>query len=94
MIVAKVIRRFIRETGKCGYIVEHDFLMSLYMADRVIVFEGKPGVECTANEPCNVSYGMNKFLSFIGITFRRDGTTEDGNGRPRVNKPGSAKDKD
>ena len=94
MIVAKVIRRFIRSTGTCGYIVEHDFLMSLYMADRVIVFEGKPGVECTANVPQSVSSGMNKFLSFIGVTFRKEGSLTGGSGRPRVNKPGSAKDKD
>ena len=90
LIVARVIKRFIRGSGKCGYIVEHDFLMSLYLADRVIVFEGVPGVECAANEPCGLSSGMNKFLSFIGVTFRRDPDSL----RPRVNKPGSAKDKD
>lgn len=33
---------------------------------------------------------MNCFLKFIGVTFRRDRETL----RPRVNKPGSAKDKD
>lgn len=90
LIVARVIKRHIRATGKCGYIVEHDFLMSLYLADRVIVFEGEPGKECTANEPTTLQSGMNKFLSFIGVTFRRDPESL----RPRVNKPGSAKDKD
>lgn len=64
--------------------------MSLYLADRVIVFEGEPGKECTANEPTSLQAGMNKFLSFIGVTFRRDPESL----RPRVNKPGSAKDKD
>jgi len=33
---------------------------------------------------------MNEFLSELGITFRRDERTK----RPRVNKPGSQKDKE
>lgn len=90
LVVAKVIKRHILSTNRCGYIVEHDFLMTLYLADQVIVFEGQPGVECTANEPESLSSGMNRFLSFVGVTFRRDAQTL----RPRVNKPGSAKDKD
>jgi len=31
---------------------------------------------------------MNKFLKILGITFRRDKTTQ----RPRINKPGSRLD--
>lgn len=64
--------------------------MSLYLADRVIVFSGEPGVCCFANKPSTLQEGMNCFLKFIGVTFRRDRETL----RPRVNKPGSAKDKD
>ena len=77
-------------TGKCGYIVEHDFLMTLYLADRVIVFTGEPGKRCFAGKPVSLNEGMNHFLSLIGVTFRRDPV----NYRPRVNKPDSAKDKD
>ena len=77
-------------TSKCGYIVEHDFLMSLYLADKVILFKGIPGKETEAMAPCQLNDGMNQFLKTIGVTFRRDPE----NFRPRVNKPNSAKDKD
>jgi len=48
----------------------------------VIVFEGTPGTDCKANAPQNMISGMNKFLSMIGVTFRRDPS----NFRPRINK--------
>ncbi|KAH0575047.1 RNase L inhibitor [Spironucleus salmonicida] len=90
LIVAKVIKRFILSCAKCCYIVEHDFLMSLYLADRVIVFQGEPGVDCTANAPVSLVDGMNQFLKVVGVTFRRDAESL----RPRVNKLNSSKDKD
>lgn len=33
--------------------------MSLYLADRVVVFEGEPGKNCTANPSCKLNDGMN-----------------------------------
>ena len=75
---------------KCGFIVEHDFIMASYLADRVVVFDGEPGVECMANSPEGVVTGMNKFLKSLGISFRRDPT----NYRPRINKLDSVKDKE
>lgn len=90
LLMAKVIKRYVLSAGKCAYIVEHDFLMSMYLADRVVVFDGTPGVECTARAPCGKGAGMNAFLKSIQVTFRRDKETK----RPRVNKPNSAKDKD
>lgn len=35
--------RFILHAKKTAFIVEHDFIMATYLADRVIVFEGEPG---------------------------------------------------
>jgi ATP-binding cassette subfamily E protein 1 len=64
--------------------------MSTYLADQVIVYEGEPGVKCVANSPQNLLDGMNKFLSMLEITFRRDPT----NFRPRVNKFLSVLDKE
>jgi len=87
---AKVIKRFILHAKKTGFVVEHDFIMATYLADRVIVFEGIPSVDTVANSPQTLLSGMNKFLMSLEITFRRDPT----NFRPRINKLASVKDAD
>jgi len=88
LVCAKVIKRFILHAKKTGFIVEHDFIMATYLADRVIVFEGSPSVETKANTPQSLLGGMNKFLEQLNITFRRDPN----NFRPRINKLNSVKD--
>ncbi|CAN6272311.1 unnamed protein product [Urochloa humidicola] len=88
LLAAKVIKRFILHGKKTAFIVEHDFIMATYLADKVIVFEGKPSVDCTANVPEPLASGMNRFLSHLDVTFRTDPTTY----RPRINKLGSTKD--
>ncbi|XP_067949231.1 ATP-binding cassette sub-family E member 1-like [Watersipora subatra] len=87
---AKVIRRFILHAKKTAFIVEHDFIMATYMADRVVVFEGIPSIDTKCNEPQTLLNGMNKFLRSLNITFRRDKD----NYRPRINKLDSVKDSD
>ena len=64
--------------------------MATYLADRVVVYEGRPGIECTATAPRGLLVGMNAFLETLGITFRRDPT----NYRPRINKMNSVKDRE
>ena len=86
--VGKVIKRFIMHSRKSAFVVEHDFIMATYLADRVIYYNGTPSVECTAHSPESLLSGMNKFLKQINTTFRRDPT----NYRPRINKLDSAKD--
>jgi len=88
IIASKVIKRFILHAGKSGFVVEHDFIMGTYLADRVIVYEGIPGVSCVATAPQSLLSGMNQFLQSLEITFRRDPT----NFRPRINKLNSVKD--
>jgi len=90
IIAAKVIKRFILHAKKTAFIVEHDFIMATYLADRVIVYEGNPSIDCTAGSPQSVVTGMNKFLEQLEITFRRDPT----NFRPRINKMDSQMDKE
>lgn len=85
---AKVIKRFIMHAKKTAFIVEHDFIMATYLADRVVVFEGTPGVSAVATSPQNMVSGMNQFLKALNITFRRDSR----NCRPRINKLNSVKD--
>lgn len=88
LVAAKVIKRFILHAKKTGFVVEHDFIMATYLADRVIVFEGTPSVDTKACTPQSLLTGMNKFLKQLEITFRRDPT----NFRPRINKMNSVKD--
>jgi len=87
---AKVIKRFILHAKKTGFVVEHDFIMATYLADRVIVFDGTPSVSTRANSPQSLLSGMNTFLESLCITFRRDPE----NYRPRINKLNSVKDAD
>jgi ATP-binding cassette subfamily E protein 1 len=49
IIAAKVIKRFILHAKKTAFVVEHDFIMATYLADRVIVYEGEPSIKCVAN---------------------------------------------
>merc|ERR1712137_63244 len=88
IIAAKVIKRYILHAKKTAFVVEHDFIMATYLADRVVVYEGQPSVCTVANSPQDLLTGMNTFLKNLNITFRRDPT----NYRPRINKPGSQKD--
>ncbi|XP_068701780.1 ATP-binding cassette sub-family E member 1-like [Montipora foliosa] len=88
LVAAKVIKRFILHAKKTGFVVEHDFIMATYLADRVVVFEGEPSIKTLANSPQTLLTGMNKFLQSLEITFRRDPS----NFRPRINKMHSVKD--
>jgi len=90
IVAARVIKRFILHAKKTAFIVEHDFIMATYLADRVIVYEGQPGIHCTATCPKSLLSGMNQFLAQLEITFRRDPT----NHRPRINKAASQKDQE
>jgi len=90
IIAARVIKRFILHAKKTAFVVEHDFIMATYLADRVVVYDGIPSVECTASAPQSLLTGMNRFLQQLNITFRRDPT----NYRPRINKMDSVKDKE
>jgi ATP-binding cassette subfamily E protein 1 len=87
---SKVIKNFIMHAKKTAFVVEHDFIMATYLADKVIVYDGEPGIETTAHSPQSLVNGMNFFLRMLNITFRRDPT----NHRPRINKHDSVKDQE
>jgi ATP-binding cassette subfamily E protein 1 len=88
IIAARVIKRFIMHNKKTAFIVEHDFIMATYLADRVIVFDGQPSIKSRANSPESLLTGCNSFLQNLDITFRRDPNTF----RPRINKHQSQND--
>jgi ATP-binding cassette subfamily E protein 1 len=89
LAVAKAIRRIIEDRYVTAFVVEHDVAAQDFIADRIIVFDGEPGVKGYAHSPVGLREGMNSFLKVMGITFRRDPST----GRPRVNKEGSRLDR-
>src|SRR5271154_2413059 len=62
IVTAKVIKRFILHAKKTAFIVEHDFIMATYLADRVIVFSGTPSIDALASTPQTMVTGMNAFL--------------------------------
>lgn len=90
IICSKVIRRFILHSKKTAFIVEHDFIMATYLADRVIVFEGKASKDAVARSPESLLTGCNRFLKNLNVTFRRDPNSF----RPRINKLDSQMDKE
>jgi ATP-binding cassette subfamily E protein 1 len=85
---SRVMKRWILSSKRSAFIVEHDFIMATYLADKVICFEGIPAKETRCSSPESLITGMNKFLKMMEITFRRDPT----NFRPRINKHASQKD--
>lgn len=90
IICSKVIRRFIIHSKKTAFVVEHDFIMATYMADKVMVFEGQPSVEAYARKAESLLTGCNRFLKNLNVTFRRDPNSF----RPRINKLDSQMDKE
>jgi ATP-binding cassette subfamily E protein 1 len=86
--MAKTLRRIVEAHGIPAFVVEHDVVTQDFIADRLMVFNGDPGISGTANMPTSLRLGMNLFLKEMDITFRRDSTTL----RPRVNKEGSQMD--
>jgi len=87
--MAKTIRRVIENRNVTAFVVEHDVVTQDFIANRLMVFTGKPGLEGIANTPTSLRKGMNTFLKEMHVTFRRDPATK----RPRVNKEGSKLDK-
>lgn len=90
LIISKILKKFIINSKKLAFVVEHDFIMATYLADRIVLFEGNPSIECVASSPLPVNKGINKFLKQLDITFRKDPV----NFRPRINKYNSIKDKE
>jgi len=89
LAVARTIRRIVESRGVTAFVVEHDVSTQDFIADRIMVFDGEPGISGHAYAPTDLRSGMNAFLKNMGITFRRDPSTR----RPRVNKEGSRLDR-
>lgn len=86
--MSRTIRRVIESRNVTAFVVEHDVVTQDFIADRLMIFNGEPGVNGTGNPPTSLRKGMNVFLKEMNITFRRDSVTR----RPRVNKENSKMD--
>ena len=90
MNAAKTIRRMMEKSGKSGMIIDHDMYFLDMVSDSMMVFGGNPGHQGIADGPFDMREGMNRFLSAVDITFRRDAESH----RPRINKPDSRLDRE
>ena len=88
--VARTIRRIIEESEVAALVVEHDIAMLDYMSNAIMPFIGEPGRRGVSPGPTDMRTGMNTFLKWAETSFRRDVKS----GRPRLNKPGSALDRE
>jgi len=86
----KAVRRYAERRGVSMLIVDHDIYLIDLLSDRLMVFDGEPGVRGEIKGCFGMREGMNLFLKDLGVTFRRDESTL----RPRINKIGSAKDRE
>lgn len=86
--MARTIRRVIESRNVPAFVVEHDVVTQDFVADRLMIFGGEPGLNGIANSPTSLRKGMNSFLKEMNVTFRRDSVTR----RPRVNKENSKMD--
>lgn len=90
MNAAKTIRRMMEKSGRSAMVVDHDIYFLDMVSDSMMVFGGEPGHHGIGEGPFDMRDGMNKFLSAVDITFRRDADTH----RPRINKPESRLDRE
>jgi len=90
METARTIRRITEKEARTGLIVDHDVYFVDMVSDSIMVFSGAPGQRGVGEGPFPMREGMNRFLSTVGITFRRDADTN----RPRINKLDSRLDRE
>ncbi|HVP26925.1 MAG TPA: ribosome biogenesis/translation initiation ATPase RLI, partial [Candidatus Bathyarchaeia archaeon] len=58
--MAKTIRRVVENHNATAFVVEHDVVTQDFIADQLMVFTGKPGIEGTALPPTSLRRGMNR----------------------------------
>ena len=90
LVLSKLIRTFAEVNGISIVVIDHDLLFLDYVSDKLLVFTGKPSLEGQSHGPLGMEDGMNKLLSELQITLRRDEISH----RPRINKLHSQKDQE
>lgn len=102
MLIVKTIKKFVMHNNKIAFIVEHDLLMAMILAQesnsQVIVTSENPdstqeSKSYIINAPIESKKGINKFLKQLDITVRME-SQQAKHVRPRINKLNSVKDKE
>lgn len=96
--ITKIIKKFMLNYGRIAYMIEHDIMMSISLAQEfgsnillVKQDEWREGIKtCSISKPLDFVSGINGFLKLMGITMRISGQ----NNRPRINKYNSQLDKE
>ena len=89
MKMTRIFRHHVEGKQAAILVIDHDIYLIDMISERLLVFDGEPGIRGTATGPYPMREGMNAFLSQLGVTFRRDIS-----GRPRINKPDSYLDRE
>lgn len=90
LLISKLIRNLTEERNSTILVVDHDLMFLDSIASRLMVFTGEPATQGTLQGPFSMEEGMNLFLKNLNVTLRRDLQSH----RPRINKPGSVKDRE
>ena len=87
--ITRMFRHHVDGKDAAILVIDHDIYLIDMISERILVFDGEPGIRGEATGPFEMREGMNRFLARLGVTFRRDRS-----GRPRINKPGSYLDRE
>jgi ATP-binding cassette subfamily E protein 1 len=97
LTMIKIIKRFIINNNKCGFIIEHDIMMAVSFAQevtsKIILIEQVEQTQsskiCKVSDYMSFRSGINNFLQNLNITMRISG-----HNRPRINKIDSQLDQE
>ncbi len=87
--LTRLFRQHAEDHDSAILVIDHDIYVIDMISERILVFDGEPGVRGVATGPFGMREGMNRFLRLLDVTFRRDQS-----GRARINKPGSYLDRE
>jgi ATP-binding cassette subfamily E protein 1 len=90
LAVGKAIKNQMDLKDSSAIVIDHDLTFIDFLSDKIMVFTGEPTKKGNAEGPFDVTTGMNKLLSYLEITLRKDKDTK----RPRINKQDSILDKE
>ena len=92
MAMARLVRRQVERSAATALVVDHDVYFLDLASDGLMVFSnpGKEGSAGRGEGPFPMREGMNRLLSDVKVTFRRDAETL----RPRINQDGSVLDRE
>ncbi len=92
MAMARLVRRQVERLAASALVVDHDVYFLDLACDALLVFRHPDGESARGQGegPFSMREGMNRLLSEVDVTFRRDAETV----RPRINREGSVLDRE